>query len=86
MKLMKTRDKELKRPQVRPGRPPKDMAGDVTARILDAAQRVFIQRGYQGASLDEIAQVAPASKPTIYATSTEKRRCSRRLWPESSTD
>jgi len=64
---MKTRDKELKRPQVRPGRPPNDMAGDVTARILDAAERVFIQRGYQGASLDEIAQVAPASKPTIYA-------------------
>jgi len=43
------------------------MAGDVKARILDAAQRVFLKRGYQSASLDEIAQVAPASKPTIYA-------------------
>jgi len=28
---------------------------------------VFLKRGYQGASLDEIAEVAPASKPTIYA-------------------
>lgn len=51
----------------RPGRPPKDMAGDVKARILDAAQRVFLARGYQSASLDEIAEAAPASKPTIYA-------------------
>jgi AcrR family transcriptional regulator len=55
----------LKRP--RPGRPPKDQAGDVKARILDAAQRVFLKRGYQSASLDEIAETAPASKPTIYA-------------------
>src|ERR1700747_1524478 len=56
---------DSKRP--RQGRPPKDLAGDVKARILDAAQRVFLKKGYQGASLDEIAEVAPASKPTIYA-------------------
>ena len=62
---MATKDQDLKRPRV--GRPPKDMAGDVKARILDAAQRVFLKRGYQSASLDEIAEVAPASKPTIYA-------------------
>jgi AcrR family transcriptional regulator len=62
---MVTKDHGLKRP--RPGRPPKDLAGDVKARILDAAQRVFLTRGYQSASLDEIAEAAPASKPTIYA-------------------
>jgi AcrR family transcriptional regulator len=62
---MVSRHNDLKRP--RPGRPPKDLAGDVKARILDAAQRVFLKRGYQSASLDEIAEVAPASKPTIYA-------------------
>jgi AcrR family transcriptional regulator len=56
---------DVKRPRV--GRPPKDLAGDVKARILDAAQRVFLKRGYQSASLDEIAEAAPASKPTIYA-------------------
>ena len=56
---------DLKRPG--PGRPPKELAGDVKARILDAAQRVFLKRGYQSASLDEIAATAPASKPTIYA-------------------
>ena len=62
---MVTKDHDLKRPRL--GRPPKDLAGDAKARILDAAQRVFLKRGYQGASLDEIAEVAPASKPTIYA-------------------
>ena len=62
---MVTKEHYLKRP--RPGRPPKDQAGDVKARILDAAQRVFLKRGYQSASLDEIAETAPASKPTIYA-------------------
>ncbi len=62
---MVSKHNDLKRP--RPGRPPKDQAGDVKARILDAAQRVFLERGYQSASLDEIAETAPASKPTIYA-------------------
>ena len=62
---MVSEDKDLKRPRI--GRPPKDLAGDVKTRILDAAQRVFLKRGYQSASLDEIAETAPASKPTIYA-------------------
>src|SRR6201982_3807108 len=64
-KLMVSKHNDLKRP--RPGRPPKDLAGDVKARILNAAQRVFLKKGYQGASLDEIAEGAPASKPTIYS-------------------
>jgi AcrR family transcriptional regulator len=62
---MVSKHNDLKRP--RPGRPPKDQAGDVKARILDAAQRVFLKKGFQSASLDEIAETAPASKPTIYA-------------------
>src|ERR1700693_2232459 len=62
---MVSKHSDSKRP--RQGRPPKDLAGDVKARILYAAQRVFLKKGYQGASLDEIAEVAPASKPTIYA-------------------
>jgi AcrR family transcriptional regulator len=57
----------LKRPRGRLGRPPKDLAGDVKARILDAAERLFLKNGFQNASIDEIAELAPASKPTIYA-------------------
>jgi AcrR family transcriptional regulator len=62
---MVSKQTKLKKPRL--GRPPKDLAGDVKARILDAAQRVFLKRGFQSASLDEIAETAPASKPTIYA-------------------
>lgn len=62
-----TTNRHSKRPQARLGRPPKDLAGDVKSRILDAAQQIFLKRGYQSASVDEIAEMAPASKPTIYA-------------------
>jgi AcrR family transcriptional regulator len=58
---------EAKRSRGRLGRPPKNRAGDVKERILDAAQRIFLERGFQSASIDEIAELAPASKPTIYA-------------------
>src|SRR5215472_12525203 len=56
-----------KRAAVRFGRPPKELAGEVDARILDAARQVFLERGFDGASIDEIAQVARSGKPTIYA-------------------
>jgi AcrR family transcriptional regulator len=52
---------------VRSGRPPRDLAGEVAERILDAAAKVFLERGFEGASVDEIADVARAGKPTIYA-------------------
>jgi AcrR family transcriptional regulator len=51
----------------RTGRPPRKLAGEVDARILDAARRVFLERGLAGASIDEIAELACAGKPTIYA-------------------
>jgi AcrR family transcriptional regulator len=56
-----------KPPAGRVGRPPRERAGEVDARILDAARRVFLERGLAGASIDEIASVARAGKPTIYA-------------------
>jgi AcrR family transcriptional regulator len=56
-----------KRPAGRVGRPPRQAAGEVDERILDAARRVFLERGLAGASIDEIANVARAGKPTIYA-------------------
>ena len=52
---------------VRSGRPPRALAGEVEERILDAARKVFHERGFEGASVDEIADVARAGKPTIYA-------------------
>jgi AcrR family transcriptional regulator len=52
---------------IRLGRPPLALAGAVEERILDAAKKVFLERGFEGASIDEIAEVARAGKPTIYA-------------------
>jgi len=49
------------------GRPPRGLAGQVEERILDAAAHVFLEHGFRGASVDEIAEVAGAGKPTIYA-------------------
>ena len=62
-----TKSRAAERGVGRAGRPPRDQAGQVEERILDAAQRVFLARGLEGASVDEIAEVAHAGKPTIYA-------------------
>jgi AcrR family transcriptional regulator len=58
---------------VRYGRPPRERAGRVEERILDAAGRVFLEHGFQGASVNEIAEVASAGKPTIYARFPSKQ-------------
>src|SRR5215813_112138 len=55
------------------GRPPKELAGEVDARILDAARKIFVERGFEGASIDELAEAARAGKPTIYARFGDKR-------------
>jgi AcrR family transcriptional regulator len=47
--------------------PPRELAGEIDARILEAARRVFLERGLAGASIEEIAALARAGKPTIYA-------------------
>jgi AcrR family transcriptional regulator len=52
---------------VRSGRPPQAFVGAVEERILDAAKKVFLERGFEGASIEEIAEVARAGKPTIYS-------------------
>jgi len=56
----------------RVGRPPSELAGEVEARILDAAAKLFLERGFEGASISEIAEVARAGKPTIYARYADK--------------
>ena len=56
-----------RRAAVRLGRPPKGLAGAVEERILGAARKVFLERGFEGASIEEIAEAARAGKPTIYA-------------------
>ncbi len=56
----------------RRGRPPADSAGDVEARLLAAATRLFLERGYDGTSCDQVALDAGAGKASIYARYANK--------------
>ena len=67
------RRKAPARAAVRLGRPPKELEGEVEERILNAARKVFLERGFEGASVDEIAMAARSGKPTIYARVGDKR-------------
>ncbi|MBO9718240.1 MAG: TetR/AcrR family transcriptional regulator [Pseudoxanthomonas sp.] len=49
---------------VGPGRP-KDLGK--RASILEAAKRLFLEQGYQGVSMDQIATAAGVSKLTVYS-------------------
>lgn len=72
MRLTGQRRRPQKRPAGRSGRPPRQLAGEVDARILDAARQVFLEHGLAGASIDEIAVRARAGKPSIYARFASK--------------
>lgn len=50
--------------KIAPGRP-KDLAK--RAAILEAAQRMFTQHGFDGVSMDQIAALAGVSKLTVYS-------------------
>ena len=56
-------------PPASPGRP-KDPAK--REAILDAAKRLFLQKGYDGSSMDAIAAEAGVSKLTVYSHFTDK--------------
>src|SRR5262249_20915424 len=58
----------LSRPAIRPGE------GDSAKRkqILDGARRVFLDLGFDGASMGEIARVAGVSKGTLYVYFADK--------------
>src|ERR1700712_2582577 len=60
------------KPEAPRGRPPGDRASEIEPRILDAAARGFLARGFSAASIDLIAETARAGKPTIYARYPDK--------------
>jgi TetR/AcrR family transcriptional regulator, mexJK operon transcriptional repressor len=49
------------------------------AAILEAATSVFLQRGYLGTSMDEIAALAAVSKQTVYKHFSDKERLFREI-------
>jgi AcrR family transcriptional regulator len=68
-----TKKRPLGRAAVRYGRPPRELAGEVEERILAAARKVFLDRGFEGASIEQIVEAARSGKPTIYARFPNKR-------------
>ena len=71
-----------------PGRP-KDLGK--RAAILEAAKRLFVEQGYDGVSMDQIAAAASVSKLTVYShfgdkdalfAAAARAYCDQRLPPE----
>jgi len=55
------------------GRPTREEAVRRDARLLDVATTLFMERGFDGTSIDAIAEAAGVSKPTVYARYRDKR-------------
>ena len=60
------------KPRRRGGRPPAERAGEVDRRILDAATSLFLDRGFDATSCDQVAALAGAGKASIYARYANK--------------
>jgi TetR/AcrR family transcriptional regulator, mexJK operon transcriptional repressor len=75
MGLTATKVKAAKRDVVksRGGRPTKDAAIERDQRLIDAATRLFLERGFDATSIDALAEAARVSKPTVYAQYGDKR-------------
>lgn len=48
--------------------------GPKCQQVLEGARKVFMDRGYEGASVDEIARAAGTSKATLYSYFPDKRQ------------
>lgn len=54
-------------PRGRGGRPPHGREGEVDVRILDAAKRLFLERGFEATSCEQVVALAHAGKASLYA-------------------
>jgi TetR/AcrR family transcriptional regulator, mexJK operon transcriptional repressor len=55
------------------GRPTLEESVRRDARLLDVATNLFMERGFDGTSIDAVAEAAGVSKPTVYARYHDKR-------------
>ena len=53
--------------------PTREEAEARDVRLLDVATRLFMERGFDGTSIDAVAEAAGLSKPTVYARYHDKR-------------
>lgn len=61
-----TADDAPARPRSRPGRPSRQEAAETSARIIDAAARLFAAQGFAATSVEQVASACNAGKDTIY--------------------
>ncbi|MGY2050590.1 TetR/AcrR family transcriptional regulator [Methylobacterium sp. JK268] len=57
----------------RGGRPTREEAALRDARIVAVATQLFMERGFDGTSIDAVAEAAGVSKPTVYGRYADKR-------------
>lgn len=59
-------------PPPRTGRPSTEEAAQLPGRLLDAAQAVFVEKGYARATVEDIAKAAGTSRKTVYTRYANK--------------
>jgi AcrR family transcriptional regulator len=57
----------------RGGRPTREEAARRDLRLLEVATRLFMEHGYEGTSMDAVAEAAGVGKPTLYNRYKDKR-------------
>ncbi len=57
----------------RGGRPTREEAARRDIRLLEVATQLFMEHGYEGASMDAVAEAAGVGKPTLYHRYKDKR-------------
>lgn len=66
--------------------PPSDDDSAKRRQIMDGARRVFMDLGFDGASMGEIARAAGVSKGTLYVYFTDKNRLFEAIVEQESLD
>ena len=54
------------------GRPTREEAARRDERLIEIATNLFMERGFEGTSIDAVAEAAGVSKPTVYARYRDK--------------
>ncbi|MCY1668755.1 TetR/AcrR family transcriptional regulator [Rhizobium sp. SL86] len=56
----------------KPGRPLKEQSEDLTDRMVAVATRLFLEKGYAGTTIDELARRLGSAKRSVYSRFTDK--------------
>src|SRR5271165_5880064 len=60
-------------PRGQGGRPTREEAAQRDERLIEVATNLFMERGFEGTSIDAVAEAAGVSKPTVYSRYHDKK-------------